>query len=51
MENPNTSATILAEDLAEQLEKRIPFRRAMKTVLQRAEREKSLELKFKYLVV
>ena len=40
MENPNTSATILAEDLAEQLEKRIPFRRAMKTVLQRAEREK-----------
>jgi len=40
VENPNTSATILAEDLAEQLEKRIPFRRAMKTVLQRAEREK-----------
>lgn len=39
-ENPNTSATILADDLAEQLEKRIPFRRAMKTVLQRAEREK-----------
>ena len=40
VENPHTSATILAEDLAEQLEKRIPFRRAMKTVLQRAEREK-----------
>lgn len=40
VENPNTSATILADDLAEQLEKRIPFRRAMKTVLQRAEREK-----------
>jgi small subunit ribosomal protein S3 len=40
VENPNTSANILADDLAEQLEKRIPFRRAMKTVLQRAEREK-----------
>jgi small subunit ribosomal protein S3 len=40
IETPNTSAALLANDLAEQLEKRIPFRRAMKTVLQRAEREK-----------
>jgi len=40
LENPSTSAAILANDLADQLEKRIPFRRAMKTVLQRAEREK-----------
>lgn len=40
VENPNMSAALLANDLAEQLEKRIPFRRAMKTVLQRAEREK-----------
>ena len=40
IENRNTSAALLADDLADQLEKRIPFRRAMKTVLQRAEREK-----------
>lgn len=35
----SSSASLLADDLAEQLEKRIPFRRAMKTVLQRAERD------------
>jgi len=40
VDNANTSAALLADDLADQLEKRIPFRRAMKTVLQRAEREK-----------
>lgn len=40
VENASMSATLLADDLADQLEKRIPFRRAMKTVLQRAEREK-----------
>jgi small subunit ribosomal protein S3 len=33
-------ASLLADDLANQLEKRIPFRRAMKMVLQRAEEDK-----------
>lgn len=38
LENPNVSAMFLATFLVEQLEKRIPFRKAMKTALQRAER-------------
>jgi len=38
LENPNGSAMFLATFLVEQLEKRIPFRKAMKTALQRAER-------------
>jgi small subunit ribosomal protein S3 len=38
LENPNTSATFLATFLVEQLQKRVPFRKAMKTALQRAER-------------
>ena len=38
--NPNTSAAFLADFLAEQLEKRVPFRRAMKSTIQRAERAK-----------
>jgi len=39
VQNPSSYASLLADDLADQLEKRIPFRRAMKTVLQRAERD------------
>jgi len=39
VQNTSSYASLLADDLADQLEKRIPFRRAMKTVLQRAERE------------
>nr|YP_009106531.1 ribosomal protein S3 [Botryococcus braunii]AIT95370.1 ribosomal protein S3 [Botryococcus braunii]CZT54113.1 Ribosomal protein S3 [Botryococcus braunii Showa] len=38
LENPNTSAAFIATFLVEQLEKRVPFRRAMKTALQRGER-------------
>jgi len=38
LENPNISASFLASFLVEQLEKRVPFRRAMKTALQRGER-------------
>jgi len=38
--NPNTSAAFLADFLVEQLEKRVPFRRAMKSTIQRAERAK-----------
>lgn len=36
--NPNTSAGFLSDFLVEQLEKRIPFRRAMKSAIQRAQR-------------
>lgn len=36
--NPNTSAGFLSDFLVEQLEKRIPFRRAMKSAVQRAQR-------------
>jgi len=36
--NPNTSAGFLSDFLVEQLEKRIPFRRAMKSAAQRAQR-------------
>jgi small subunit ribosomal protein S3 len=39
VQNTSSYAALLADDLADQLEKRIPFRRAMKTVLQRAERD------------
>nr|BCT02572.1 ribosomal protein S3 [Medakamo hakoo] len=39
VQNTSSYASLLADDLADQLEKRIPFRRAMKTVLQRAERD------------
>jgi small subunit ribosomal protein S3 len=38
VENPNASATFLATFLVEQLQKRVPFRKAMKTALQKAER-------------
>lgn len=38
VENPNASATFLSNFLVEQLQKRVPFRKAMKTALQRAER-------------
>jgi small subunit ribosomal protein S3 len=38
LSNPNTSAGFLSDFLVEQLEKRIPFRRAMKSAIQRAQR-------------
>lgn len=38
LSNPNTSAGFLSDLLVEQLEKRIPFRRAMKSAVQRAQR-------------
>ena len=38
LSNPNTSAGFLSDFLVEQLEKRIPFRRAMKSAVQRAQR-------------
>ena len=34
--NPETSSQLLAENVAQQIEKRIPFRRAMKSVIQTA---------------
>jgi small subunit ribosomal protein S3 len=40
IENPSAFAFLLADDLVQQLEKRIPFRRAMKSILQRAERDR-----------
>ena len=38
LSNPNVSAGFLSDFLVEQLEKRIPFRRAMKSAVQRAQR-------------
>ena len=38
LSNPNISAGFLSDFLVEQLEKRIPFRRAMKSAIQRAQR-------------
>jgi small subunit ribosomal protein S3 len=38
LSNPNVSAAFLSDLLVEQLEKRVPFRRAMKSVIRRAQR-------------
>ena len=38
IKNPDTDATLVAENIAQQLEKRISFRRAMKQAMQRATR-------------
>lgn len=40
IEKQSAFASLLAADLVQQLEKRIPFRRAMKSILQRAERDR-----------
>jgi small subunit ribosomal protein S3 len=38
LSNPNVSAAFLSDFLVEQLEKRVPFRRAMKSAMRRAQR-------------
>jgi len=45
LSNPNTSAALLSDLLVEDLEKRVPFRRAMKSALRRAQRAQIKGLK------
>ncbi|KKS37339.1 MAG: 30S ribosomal protein S3 [Parcubacteria group bacterium GW2011_GWA2_42_14] len=43
IKSPNTNAAVVAQSIADDLEKRIPFRRAMKQVLERVSSQKEVK--------